>query len=143
MKECFKCGAIKALHDFYKHPRAADGHVNKCKECTKMDVRKRRAEKDSVREYDRRRYQEPKRKSASAENVRSWRLKNPDGYRAHYLLSNAVRDGRIKREPCGICGEIKSHAHHDDYMKPLSVRWLCALHHHRFHAEEKSKGLEK
>lgn len=37
-KKCFKCGSVKPLNDFYKHPRMRDGHVNKCKDCNLNDV---------------------------------------------------------------------------------------------------------
>lgn len=39
MKTCFKCGISKPLHDYYTHERMKDGYLNKCKACTKLDVR--------------------------------------------------------------------------------------------------------
>nr|DAD85891.1 MAG TPA: hypothetical protein [Siphoviridae sp. ctGdK3] len=34
-------------------------------------------------------------------------------------------------------------AHHDDYSKPLQVRWLCRRHHKQLHKElkESSKSV--
>lgn len=136
MKKCFKCGAEKALHEFYRHKKMADGHLGKCKECTKKDVRKHRRENNSVREYDRERYKRPRRKALTALVSKEWRKNNPDGYKAHTAVGNAIRDGKMKRLPCEVCGDAKSHAHHKDYSKPFEVRWLCALHHHRHHAEK-------
>ena len=37
-KVCFKCGRELPLYSFYKHPQMGDGHLNKCKDCTKADA---------------------------------------------------------------------------------------------------------
>lgn len=41
MKICFKCGLEKPLSLFYKHKMMADGHLNKCIDCTRKDVKQR------------------------------------------------------------------------------------------------------
>lgn len=51
-------------------------------------------------------------------------------------LNHAVRDGLLKRPTfCqatdGCHGTPE--AHHDDYDKPLEVRWLCFSHHRAWH----------
>lgn len=43
-KICFKCQVTKPLSDYYKHSKMGDGHLNKCKSCTKNDAKKREAE---------------------------------------------------------------------------------------------------
>ena len=54
----------------------------------------------------------------------------------HYL-----RDKKIKRKPCEVCGNLRVHAHHDDYYKPLEVRWLCVKHHNELHVKLREKEL--
>ena len=136
-KKCFKCEEVKPLTDFYKHPSMSDGRVNKCKECNKKDVSKNRGDKiEFYREYDRKRgnRQDP---SYTPE----YRAKYPNKYKAHTMVNNAIRDGRLFKMSCEKCNETKAvHAHHDDYLKPLNVRWLCAVHHKQWH-EENGEGL--
>jgi hypothetical protein len=45
MKKCFKCGIEKELDEFYKHPQMKDGHLNKCKICTRKDSNNNRDKK--------------------------------------------------------------------------------------------------
>jgi len=40
-KICFKCELSKPISDYYFHKGMADGHLNKCKDCTKNDVKER------------------------------------------------------------------------------------------------------
>ena len=134
MKVCFKCKKTKTLNDFYKHKGMADGYLGKCKDCTKQDTRRHRFENESVREYDKKRYKIPERRAHVAMVSKKWRMENPEGYRAHTAIGNAIRDKKIIRMPCEVCGNKKTHAHHEDYSKPFEVKWFCPLHHHRLHA---------
>jgi hypothetical protein len=50
------------------------------------------------------------------------------------LTWRKVNQGFLKRQPCEVCGtEEDVQAHHDDYSKPLDVRWLCRKHHREHH----------
>lgn len=48
-----------------------------------------------------------------------------------------IHDGELIKLPCEICGNIKVEAHHDDYYRPLDVRWLCRKHHREHHLKQK------
>lgn len=52
---------------------------------------------------------------------------------AHRIVYVAIRGGKLVRQPCEVCGGLKSQAHHPDYSKPLQVIWLCATHHKDIH----------
>lgn len=68
---------------------------------------------------------------------RGFRGKYEDQARAHNAVKTALRNGTLVRESCEVCGESKVIAHHDDYARPLDVRWLC----HRHHGEEHRNPL--
>ncbi len=128
MKRCFKCGAEKPIGDFYKHAMMADGHLGKCKDCTKLDMRVDRQTKPRVREYDRERSSQPHRVALRKRVLQAWRVKHPDRAKAHEQASNAFRDGRLGTKPtlCEGCGLPKRlEKHHPDYSQPLLIVWLC------------------
>ena len=151
MKVCRECGVEKELGSFYTHSKMADGHLNKCIDCVKARVAKHRNENiERIREYDRSRNMLPNRVEARKEYAQSERGKEvkrgvmeryktryPMVYAAHVIAGNAIRDGKLKpRKTCSVCrkkGAIQGH--HDDYTKPLQVRWLCLACHVKWHKE--------
>ena len=141
-KVCFKCGVEKPLTEFYKHKDMADGHLNKCKDCTRRDVKEHRDENaERYREYDR------SRQSVDRHTDRKgYRKRNPLKYRAHCAVNNAVRDGKISKpsscEGCGKSGRI--HGHHHSYERDswLKVRWLCSLCHMQEHVRLRRLGID-
>ena len=141
-KKCFKCGEIKLLSDFYKHPRMADGHVNKCKECNKKDVRENlQKNNEHYSAYDKERL-----KDKTSERYikklawgREYHHKNKHKRSAQTKVSTAVRNGTLlKSEFCECCGSPSNiHAHHSSYSKEMwtVVTWLCGKCHVRLHKD--------
>lgn len=114
----------------------ADGHLNKCKECCKSDVRSNYdANRDRYAAYERVRAKLPHRRALNRKTTGRMRSQHPNKYRAHNAVNNALRDGRLERKPCERCGSLRVHGHHDDYNEPLNVKWLCPRHHKERHAE--------
>lgn len=147
-KTCFKCHHVKDLADFYRHPQMADGHLNKCKECTKSDARAN-SKTAAARGRDRKRANDPARvatrqayaktakgKAALAKAKAAWIARNPDKRKAQNSLSNAIRDGRVTPQTCQVCG-LPGEAHHHDYSQPLAVTWLCPQHHAELHKQQR------
>lgn len=155
-KVCFKCKTEKPIADYYRHSEMKDGHLNKCKECTKRDAKQHRygPNREKILSYDRARgnrqkpgYQRDYAKRNKdiilekarfyrlqnqkkiADKTKRYRLDNPEKYKAHTIAK------RIPIKPCEVCGTTENvHRHHDDYTKPRDVRFLCAEHHRQHHA---------
>lgn len=148
-KRCLCCKRMRDVTKFYAHPGMADGRLNKCTDCCKSQaIANRNSHIDRYREYDRDRSTLPHRVSARESYAktpagrmsgnaakRKWQRTNADRRAAHVILNNAIKAGTITRGPCEVCGSTKRiHGHHDDYSKPLVVRWLCPKDHKGVHA---------
>ena len=132
-KTCFKCRRVLPLTDFYEHPQMADGHLNKCRECARSDtLQNRRKRVDYYRDYDRMRGHRPERVTRRREFNLRQKDEESHKYRARTAAGNALRDGRLRKEPCYFCGTTADiEMHHPDYTQPLRVYWLCRLCHRK------------
>ena len=132
-KPCYTCNKEKPLSDFYPNKGMNDGHVNQCKLCEK-EYKKRYTRENTEKVRKLQKENRKKHHSAIMEGKRIWRKNNPTKHTAHMVVSNAVLRGVLIKQPCEVCRSTeKIHAHHDDYLKPLDVRWLCTIHHGEWH----------
>lgn len=55
---------------------------------------------------------------------------------ARTAVARALASGTLVRGSCEVGGDCfgRIEAHHDDYSKPLEVRWICKGHHMRMHS---------
>lgn len=73
--------------------------------------------------------------------MREWRKSHPlfgDARKrsnARSYLHMYIKRGKIEKKPCLVCGNTKSEAHHEDYSKPLDVKWFCRFHHLKYHGK--------
>lgn len=128
MKACKRCASIKAPTDFYEGDSS-------CKECRCAIVRAHRvANPEKLAAYERQRFHgNPIRRAAAYATARRHTRLHPLKKKTRSITGQAIRSGALLREPCTVCGSAKSEAHHDDYTKPLEVRWLCRKHHMELH----------
>ena len=145
-KVCRQCGEAKSITDFYVHEKMADGRLNKCKTCVKNRVGVHREKNlDAINAYDRSRNMRADRVAARKQYIAerpwlkskislAWAKRNPEKCQAHSAVARAKRAGKLKPQPCAVCGAKNVHAHHPDYEKKLDVEWLCPKHHKDTHA---------
>ena len=134
MKVCSSCNESKDISKFQKRSASNDGLTSRCKKCLKKydDSRLR----DPKRMKARRDYQKTEKgKAAHRLASKKWVEANTIKRAANIIVCNAVRSGRLIKGCCEVCGSKDSHGHHDDYSKPMCVRWLCAMHHNEWHKE--------
>lgn len=145
MLHCKTCKFEKEDSEFY------ESNKTKCKECVKAAVRKNRENNiEHYNAFDRARANREDRvearkayaktdagKAAGNRAKRNWTNKNAKKRRASHSINNAIRDGKLEKPSCcDVCGKSgRINGHHDDYDKPLEVRWLCCQCHRDWHRE--------
>lgn len=150
MRTCKQCLEPREDDFFYK------GNA-KCKACIRFAVNERYNRlmtsdpEWAVREMNRQREKEKRRRelgkvrkeTLEESRIRLIRYRGKSSVRtkAHHATSLAIREGKLKKKPCEVCGSLDVQAHHDDYSKPLEVRWLCVPHHNEHHVQERRKAL--
>lgn len=114
-KPCRKCGA-----EFEPTPGQAKHYVWICRPCYAAYFR---------------RWTKTGAGKRHVQNIAAQRKADPEKRAKHIIrcaVGAAVRHGKLRRLPCEVCG-AQAHAHHDDYSRPLDVRWLCPMHHKQHH----------
>lgn len=137
MKLCGECEAEKDQSEFGKRSASADGLASRCRRC-QSDYDKARS-KLPKRVKARAKYAQTEAgKAAGSKAKKKWAENNLVKRAANVIIGNAIRDGRIEKGHfCSICGidNVKIHGHHDDYSRPLEVRWLCSMCHEDWHRD--------
>lgn len=160
IKTCRRCLTPKPVSEFYPQSMGRGGWRSYCKACNRVASSEwaskniDRARTANTAKMKRWRLAHPERwreicrkaaikfralhpdsfKRHRIENDRRQKARHPERLAAKQAVLIATRCGKLVRMPCEVCGEAKTHGHHDDYSKPLTVRWLCPSHHREHHA---------
>lgn len=154
---CNSCDILKPITEFWKDKTRVWtwGYNMKCRTC-RSKLKKVEYEKDIVlsrakhrardkvlrdkdpivfrakqKEHRQKHYKVNKEKIQARNRLN----KNPKGLSAKQRVRDAILAGKMVRGNCEVCAEPNAEGHHEDYDKPLEVRWLCRLHHRQLHTE--------
>jgi len=125
-KICRGCGKAKDTGKFYKQKDTRDKLMSICKTCSKKNANV---------------WANEHRTKDGTDSL--YREKYPERFHAWSLANKAEEDGiLIRPDECEDCGndEMTLHKHHEDYSKPLEIRWLCFPCHMKYH---RFKGRNK
>lgn len=130
-KDCHTCKAAFGASTldglakfFYRNRTAKDGLTSWCKDCVRERQHGRKRKPEHI-----------KRRNAVIHRS------NPIKTKARAKLKYAVSSGKITRpSSCEICNSTEHiHGHHDDYSKPLDVRWVCRKCHLAIHNKSRKE----
>ncbi len=152
LRTCKKCGGVKEINEFVRVPRPKKTYYTyTCKKCVseqakaKWFVRREEYRKKYTPEVTkelRRRFKE----RHGAEYINTYqreyyknniarRIRARVYGRLHYAIRTGKIIAGIKCEQCGK-EHCKIESHHEDYNKPLEVKWLCTECHGLIHTSK-------
>jgi hypothetical protein len=124
---------MRSKEAFSKSQSRPDGLYPYCKKCDRVNSQSYYARN---RELVAKRIAKYRRDNPGVMNAicEKYRIRNKHKKAAKEMVRRAVLSGKLAKEPCEKCGK-KAQAHHENYSKPLDVRWLCSFHHKQRHME--------
>ena len=144
--ECSGCGVKKSLNDYYQSK-------GRCKACIAAYQKAYRDKKNANKPVDWKQKTKDKKAYMDKWNAanpgystlkkREWWQRNKDRLKVKWAVIDALKSGKINKQPCFVCGELKVEAHHADYSAPLAISWLCKQHHLELHKEHKHRLLSQ
>jgi endogenous inhibitor of DNA gyrase (YacG/DUF329 family) len=129
-KQCPSCQKRKPFSEFNRDRTRKTGLQVYCRPCQRAAVR----------------LAAKRHRPAKAARQRGWAKEHRVITYAHTLVHRAVLSGKlVKPAACEDCGQSATgralHGHHEDYSKPLSVKWLCPSCHRIRHDRERAVNV--
>jgi hypothetical protein len=136
--ECPTCGRWLTSNLIGRHVAAHDPAVREARRIHKNGHQRSYHQSPAGRMTRRRWTRSPRGLAGARRREERWRRteQGRKAHSAHTAVYVALRDGRLVRKPCRICGDPKAFAHHPngyEGIHRLDVEWLCLTHHMEAH----------
>jgi hypothetical protein len=142
-RRCAKCREYKEYAEFSENKSLTGGLSAYCKKCNREYQSARNIRlavqgkngKDLA--YQKKYYIENKKKIN--EYKKDYVANNKQAESARYKFRYFCKKNNITPpDLCELCGMfgLRVHPHHDDYSKPLVVKWLCKSCHQKIHRQK-------
>lgn len=126
-KICFKCNVEKEISFFYKHKAMHDGHLNKCKECTKKDVKCNYRIKTEDESF----VQKERERGKNKYHRLNYREKHKDWLKSNQWHNNPKYKSLRKKIKCGKGIELHHWNYNEEYIEDVFI--LDIKKHRRLH----------